>query len=122
MKKTIIYSLSIIILGFIFSSNLPAWSNDDNTATQSSNPQNKIYIAALPYSLILQDRSMSVFSTQDKNVGIVLINQETGEEESANVHLMLGENKVLSNIPEGEYTVIISDDEDGIYVPNLLIE
>lgn len=100
----------------------PAWSNDNGKNDTPSVPTKGIVIEAQPYCVCVEEGTMSIISEEEKSVDITLIDNNTGTEESFDVNLMEGETIVMTNIPEGEYSIIINDNTEEIIIPTLTIE
>lgn len=122
MKKTTIICLMLLGMGTWASIITPAWSNDKGKNDTPSVPTKGIVIEAQPYCVCVEEGTMSIISEEEKSVDVILIDNNTGTEESVDVNLMEGETIVMTNIPEGEYSIIINDNTEEIIIPTLTIE
>ena len=116
MKKTTLICLMLLGMGTW------AWSNDEGKGVAPTFPTKGIVIEAQPYCVCVEEGTMSIISEEEKSVDVILIDNNTGTEESVDVNLLEGETVVMTNIPEGEYSIIINDNTEEIIIPTLTIE
>ena len=120
INNKILYTFFLAI-GIGLHASCPVFGDNDKHSC-STTPVNKIYYEANPYCLCIQEGTLSIISNVKKDVEVVLIDNITGREDAVEVNLLESETVIMTNIPEGEYSVIINDNTEEIIVPTLSIE